>query len=52
MTKIDWIIFGIAWGSVPAVLLLKLFLDIRRAKIWRETEPEIQKGIKDLINRM
>jgi len=48
MTMIDWIVFGLVWLLIPLVLMLKSYFDKRWDRVYRETQPDIEKGIKDL----
>lgn len=48
MTNLDWVIFIAAWMLIPVALVLKYWLDGRTAKVWQETQAEIDKGIQDL----
>lgn len=52
MHTVDWIIFGLVWALIPSMFLLKGFFDRRWNKVYHETQPEIDKGIKDLIKLM
>ena len=48
MNIIDWIVFGLVWSLIPLVWLLKGFWDRKRNKVYRETQLDIEKGIKIL----
>jgi len=52
MTKEKWELFGIIcfWAvCIVGPLVLKAILDARRDKVWKETQPAIDKGLQELI---
>lgn len=52
MSKAEWIVTGMVFSLIPAVLFLKMFLDNKREKVWRETQADIDHGIKELIDEV
>lgn len=43
MTTFDWIVFGVCWSLIPAVLLLRAYLDRQTAK----SQAVLDKAIAD-----
>ena len=52
MTTIEWIIVSCSWLLIPAVLLLKRYIDKKQEKVWRETQPIIEVELKKIVSEL
>jgi hypothetical protein len=51
-TTFDTVITCLVWALIPAVLLLKRYLDWRHDKVCRETQPAIDAEIERIGKRL